>query len=134
MKLSTRTRYGLRAMLELAKFFGSGPLQIKLIAQHQEISVKYLEQLITILKSSGLVRSIRGSKGGYVLSKPPEQTLLDGIFIALEGPITTAECVENENYCGGAADCVTREVWIEVQGAIMKILRSLTLQDLVERA
>lgn len=133
MKLSTRTRYGIRAMLELAMFFGSGPLQIKLIAKHQEISVKYLEQLITILKSAGFVRSIRGSKGGYVLSKPPDQITLDSIFIALEGPVTTVECVEDMSYCARAADCVTREVWTEVQEAIMKILRSLTLQDLVDR-
>ncbi|RKY23092.1 MAG: Rrf2 family transcriptional regulator, partial [Planctomycetota bacterium] len=73
MKLSTRTRYGVRALLELAGSYGKGPLQIKVIAHRQDISVKYLEQLIAILKSAGLVKSIRGSKGGYVLAKTPNQ-------------------------------------------------------------
>jgi Rrf2 family cysteine metabolism transcriptional repressor len=133
MKLSTRTRYGVRAVLELAASQGKGPMQIKTIAQRQGISLKYLEQLMAILKSAGFVRSVRGAKGGYILAKKANQIKLSDVFNALEGPVTTVECVENENYCARAADCVTRQVWAEVQQAIEKILQSMTLQDLVDR-
>lgn len=133
MKLSTRTRYGIRAMLELAGNHGEGPLQIKVIANRQDISIKYLEQLMAMLRSGGFVRSIRGSKGGYMLSKVPAQIKLDELFTCLEGPVVTVECVEDENYCARAADCVTRQVWAQVQAAMMKVLQSMTLQDLVNR-
>ncbi len=134
MKLSTRTRYGMRAMLELAKKQGKSPLQIKIIAQRQDISVKYLEQLIAVLKSAGFVRSIRGSRGGYVLARPANQIKLSDIFNTLEGPVTTVECIENDNYCGRVADCVLRDVWLQLQEAIVNVLAALTLQDLVDRA
>jgi len=133
MKLSTRTRYGVRAILELAGNQDKGPMQIKTIAHRQEISVKYLEQLMAILKSAGFVRSVRGAKGGYILAKPANQIKLSDVFTVLEGPVATVECVENENYCARAADCVTRQVWAEVQQAIMGVLQSMTLQDLVDR-
>lgn len=134
MKLSTRTRYGMRAVLELAENYGKGPLQLKIIAQHQEISAKYLEQLMTILKSAGIVNSVRGSKGGYVLVKAPEQIKLSDIFHCLEGPVVTVDCVENKSYCTRTNDCVARQVWVEVQKAVMEVLQSITLQNLVDRA
>ena len=134
MRLLTRTSYGIRAILQLAENHGKRPLQIKAIARQQDISVKYLEQVIAILKSAGFVRSIRGPKGGYVLAKPPNQIKLNDVFTALEGPITTVECTKDENYCSRAADCVTRQVWTEVQKAIINVLESLTLQNLVDRA
>jgi len=134
VKLSTRTRYGLRAIIELAENHGKGPLQIKTIAREQDISAKYLEQLMAILKSAGLVRSIRGSKGGYVLAKDPNQIKLNDVFNCLEGPVTTVECVENQNYCARVADCSARQVWVQVQNAIKDVLQSITLQDLVDRA
>jgi Rrf2 family protein len=133
MKLSTRTRYGVRAILELAASQGEGPLQIKTIAHRQDISVKYLEQLMAMLKSAGFVRSVRGAKGGYILAKPANQVKLSDVFNALEGPVTTVECVGDENYCKRAADCAARQVWAEVQQAIMDVLQSTTLQDLVDR-
>ena len=133
MKLSTRTRYGIRAILELAKNDGNGPLQIKTIAQHQDISVKYLEQLMTILKSSGFVRSIRGSKGGYLLARAPNEIRLNEVFNCLEGLVTTVDCVRDSHYCQRTADCVTRQVWTQVQNAIKNVLQSITLQDLVDR-
>lgn len=134
MKLSTRTRYGIRAILELAQNEGSGPLQVKTIAQHQDISVKYLEQLMTMLRSTGFVRSIRGSKGGYMLAKAPDQIKLSDVFDCLEGHVTTVECVEDKNYCARAADCIARQVWAQVQDAIKNVLQSITVQDLVDRA
>ncbi len=133
MRLSTRTRYGIRALLELAENQGSGPLQLKIIARRQDISVKYLDQLMAILKSAGFVRSIRGAKGGYMLAKAPVQIKLSDVFCCLEGPVVTVECTENENYCARSADCVARQVWTQLQEAIMAVLQSITFQDLVDR-
>jgi len=133
MKLSTRTRYGIRAIIELAQHEGKRPLQLKLIAERQGISVKYLEQLMSLLRSSGFVRSVRGSKGGYILARPPEHIRLNEVFRCLEGPVTTAECTENQDYCERAADCVAREVWVQVEEAIQRVLSSISLADLVQR-
>jgi Rrf2 family protein len=124
----------MRAILDLAEHHGQGPLQTKLIASHQEISVKYLEQLMAVLRSAGLVRSIRGSKGGYVLAKPPGEIRLSDIFYAFEGPIATVECVENTDYCDRVADCMSRDIWTEVQQAVTAVLDKNTLQDVLDRA
>jgi len=134
MKLSTRTRYGIRAILELAESYRQGPLQLKIIAQHQDISVKYLEQIVAMLKSGGFVRSIRGAKGGYILAKAPNQIKLSDVFDCLEGLVTTVECIENEDYCARAADCIARQLWKQLNEAIKNILQSITLQDLLARA
>jgi Rrf2 family cysteine metabolism transcriptional repressor len=134
MKLSTRTRYGMRAIIELGKHEEEGPLQLKIIAQRQDISVKYLEQLMAVMKSAGIVRSIRGSKGGYVLAKAPEKIKLSDVLHCLEGSVTTVECVENKDYCVRAADCAARQLWSQLQQAIEDVLQSMTLQDLVNKA
>ena len=133
MKLSTRTRYGILAMLELAENYGKGPLQLKAIARRQELSVKYLEQLMATLKSAGIIRSVRGSKGGYVLARSPGQIRVSDCFSCLEGPVITTECVDDNSYCPRTTDCVARELWSEVQNAIMTVLQSVTLQNLVDR-
>ena len=134
MKLSTRTRYGVRAILDIAENYGRGPLQLKAIAEHQEISVKYLEQLMAILKSAGIVRSVRGPSGGYVLARSPNEIKVSDCFNCLEGPVVTTECVDNSSFCPRTTDCVARELWAEVQGAMMTVLQSKTLQNLVDRA
>ena len=134
MKLSTRTRYAVRAILELADNFGKGPLQTRIIAKNQDISVKYLEQLMAALKSAGLVRSQRGAKGGYILASPPDKIKLSEVFDVFEGPVVTVECVANENYCARAADCIARQVWCEVQRAVKNVLQSITLQDALDKA
>ena len=134
MKLSTKTRYAMRAILELADNFGKGPLQTGVVAEHQDISVKYLEQLMASLKSAGLIRSQRGAKGGYMLAQPPDKVKLSDIFDVFEGPVVTVECVTNENYCARAADCIARQVWSEVQRAIKNVLQSMTLQDALDKA
>ncbi|HSV99705.1 MAG TPA: Rrf2 family transcriptional regulator [Sedimentisphaerales bacterium] len=134
MKLSTRTRYGMRAIIELAQHEGKRPLQLKVIAERQDISVKYLEQLMSLLRSAGFVRSVRGSKGGYVLAHPPDQVRLSEVFRCLEGPVTTAECTEDDSYCGRSADCAARQVWIRVEAAIQGVLGSITLSDLVRES
>jgi Rrf2 family protein len=134
MKLSTRTRYGIRAILELAEYYGNGPLQLRVIAHDQGVSVKYLEQLMAMLKAAGIVRSIRGSKGGYILAKQPGQVKVSECFQCLEGSVITTECVEDESFCERTNDCIARQVWTEVQNAVMGVLESITLQDLVDRA
>ena len=105
MKLSTRTRYGVRAILELAENGGKGPMQLKAVARRQDISAKYLEQLMAVLKSAGLVRSVRGAKGGYVLARPSNEIRLSEVFHCLEGTVTTVECVQDAECCQRAAGC-----------------------------
>jgi Rrf2 family transcriptional regulator, cysteine metabolism repressor len=134
MKLSTRTRYGMRAIIELAQHEGNRPLQLKTIAERQDISVKYLEQLMSLLRSAGFVRSVRGSKGGYMLARPADQIHLNEIFRCLEGPVTTTECTEDVTYCDRSADCVAREVWQKVEAAIQDVLGSIKLSDLGQAA
>jgi len=134
MKLSTRTRYAVRAIIELAQNNSNKPLQLKVIAQRQDISVKYLEQLMAILRSAGFVRSIRGSKGGYLLAKAPNQIKLNEVLHRLEGTVSTVECVENEDYCSRSANCASRYLWVQVEQAIEKVLEAITLQDLVDKA
>jgi Rrf2 family protein len=134
MKISTRTRYGMRAILELALAYKTHPLQIRVIAEKQNISNKYLEQLVGIMRTAGLVRSIRGPHGGYVLARDPEEVKLSEIFRILEGPVLTVECVENKEACPYYADCVTRQLWIQVNEAMLSVLENKTLQDLVEMA
>jgi Rrf2 family cysteine metabolism transcriptional repressor len=133
MKLSTRTRYGIRAMFELAKNYGQGTMQLKAIAQEEEISVKYLEQLISSLKAAGLVNSVRGVKGGYVLARPPSQIKISDCYNCLEGPVSIIDCVDNKEACLRSGDCVARLLWSEIQASIRTILESTTLQDLVDK-
>ena len=133
MKLSARTRYGVRAILELAENASEGPLQLRVIARRQEISAKYLEQLMAVLKSAGFVRSIRGAKGGYVLAKPPDRIRLNEVFHCLEGSVTTTECVDNSQLCRRAPDCAARLLWAQVAQAIEAVLQSMSLRDLIEK-
>ncbi len=130
MKISTRTRYGMRAAMELACEFGKGPLQVKVIAARQGISTKYLEQLVSTLKSAGIVRSVRGPKGGYVLAKEPKEVKLSEIFRVLEGASAAVDCIDNPDVCPKCDNCSTRQIW----SAITETLESQTLQDLVDIA
>jgi Rrf2 family protein len=133
MKLSTRTRYGIRAVIELAQHEGERPLQLKTIAERQDISIKYLEQLMGVLRSAGFIRSVRGAKGGYVLAKLPAQITLYEVFRCLEGPVTTTECVEDSSSCERSADCAARRVWIQLEEAIRRVLTGITLADLIQQ-
>jgi Rrf2 family protein len=133
LKLSTRTRYGLRAILELALQYNEGPLQTQTIARRQNISRKYLEQLIATLKTAGLVKSIRGPKGGYLLAKTPVSITLYDLFKALEGTGAIVKCLENKDYCPQYPSCVARQAWTKLQESIADVLKSITLQQLVEK-
>jgi len=133
MKLSTKGRYGTRAMVDLALRYGQGPILLKDIAKRQEISEKYLEHIITSLKVAGLVKSIRGAHGGYILAKSPAQIKLSQVIKVLEGSIAPVECVDDPRTCSRVELCVTRDVWKEIKRAIDEILESISLKDLVER-
>jgi Rrf2 family cysteine metabolism transcriptional repressor len=133
MKISTKVRYGTRAMLELASHYGEGPIELKEIARREDISIKYLEQVIIPLRTTGLVKAVRGSKGGYSLAKPPSEILLNDLVKTLEGPLDLIECLRNPAVCGRVQTCVTRDIWMEIQEAIHKIFNSVSLQDMLNR-
>ena len=132
MKLSTKGRYAVRAMLDLALQNGGNPTLVKDISKRQGISDLYLEQLLTRLQTSGLIRSIRGPKGGFLLTKAPSEIRLCDILQTVEGSTAPVECVENETLCERADTCITRKVWIKMKQAVDEVLESTTLQDLVE--
>ena len=134
MKLSTRTRYGTRAMLDLALGYGQGPVSSKEIAERQDLSQKYLENLMTTLRSAGLVRSVRGPQGGHVLAYPPDEITLRAIFEALEGTTGFVDCTGDPEICERAADCMTQQVWARMYAAAMAVLEDITLADLVRRS
>jgi Rrf2 family protein len=123
----------MRAIIELAQYEGTRPLRLKTIAERQDISIKYLEQLMGMLRSAGLVRSVRGSKGGYALGRLQDQIKVSEVFRCLEGSVTTTECVQDEDACKHSADCVARELWMEVEAAINQVLDSITLADMVKK-
>ena len=133
MKISTRARYGVRALLDLARNSDSGPVSLKDIAQRQNISMSYLEHLINPLVAGGIIRTVRGSKGGIVLTKPAFQIKLSEIIALLEGSTAPVDCVDSPENCQRSDNCVTRGVWTELKEAIDGVLDYITLQELVER-
>ncbi len=133
MKLSTRGRYGTRLLLELALHSGDGPVQLKEIAQRQDISLGYLEHLVTPLIAAGMVRSTRGAHGGVWLAKSPWEIKLSEVVGLLEGSTAPVDCLNDPEACPRSDFCATRDVWAEVKEAMDGVLESTTLQDLVER-
>jgi Rrf2 family protein len=133
MRISTKIRYGARAMLELACHYGKGPLELKEIARRETISLKYLEQVIVPLRTAGLVKSVRGSKGGYSLAKHPSEIYLNDLVEILDGPPNLIECLKDPKSCQKVSSCVTRDIWKEVSEAIHSIFHSITLGDMVNR-
>lgn len=131
MKLSSKARYGTRAMLELALKYPEGSVSVKEMAGSQDISVKYLEQIMSSLKSAGLVRSERGVRGGYWLARAPEDINLKDVVHALEGSSALVDCLHEPARCPRGENCPTREVWNELQSAMEGVLESRTLKDLV---
>ena len=134
MKLSTRSRYGTRMLLDMAQHYNQGPVQLGDIAKRQNISMKYLEQIIIPLKKAHYVESVRGAKGGHLLAKPPEQITLAEIVTLLEEGIGLVECTEHAEVCDRSPGCPTRLIWQEVAKSMFDRLKAITLADLVERA
>ena len=134
MKISTKGRYALRLMLDLAYNHTGSFIPIKNISQRQDISDKYLEQIITQLSRAGLVKSARGAQGGYMLAKEPQEYTVGEILRLLEGNLAPVACVDDTTEaCTRADECVTMEVWREIKDAVNKVVDNITLADLVEQ-
>ena len=132
LKLSTKCRYGSRAIVEIAKNFEKMPTKRKDIAKTQGISDSYLEDILIPLKNAGLITAIRGAKGGFRLARAPHEINLLHVITALDGPICTVECLCYSGSCERSGKCVTRSVWKRVQDAQEDVLREVTLQDLID--
>ncbi|NPV72968.1 MAG: Rrf2 family transcriptional regulator [Pelotomaculum sp.] len=132
MRLSTRGHYGLKAMFDLAQRFGTEPIPLKSVAERQNLSEHYLEQLIAMLRKAGLVRSVRGAQGGYILAREPAEITVGDVIRALEGPIAPVSCVSEEapGKCDEADYCITRTVWARVRDGIARVLDSISLADI----
>ncbi|MCU9613976.1 Rrf2 family transcriptional regulator [Caldibacillus lycopersici] len=127
MKISTKGRYGLTIMIELAKKFGEGPVPLKSIAKANDLSEHYLEQIVSPLRNAGLVKSIRGAYGGYVLAREPKAITSGDIIRVLEGPLQLVEGIEDE-------EPAKRELWIRIRNAIKNVLENTTLDDLAKHS
>ncbi len=130
MIISTKGRYGLRAVFVLAQKQAEGPLSIKYISEDQSISETYLEQLFSTLRKAGIVKSVRGAGGGYILAEKPCDITVGRILEALEGPLAPAECVKGS--CAGADDCSTHAIWMRIYDGISNVVNSISLQDMLD--
>ena len=132
MKISTRGRYAVRLMLDLALNDSDTYITVKSIAERQDISGKYLEQIISVLSRAGFVKSVRGSQGGYKLSRPPEEYTVGMILRAIEGSLVPVACLEDEvNQCPRSDTCATLDVWKQIDDAVNQVVDGTTLADLV---
>jgi len=131
MKLSTRSRYGTRLMLDMAANYQGGPIQLGLISKRQGIPLKYLEQIIIPLKKAGYVSSVRGYKGGYMLAKTPEEVTVGEIVVVLERGLELTACADFPEHCERAETCVMRHVWRQAAEAMYMKLKEFTLADLI---
>ena len=132
MKISTRGRYGTRMMLDLAAHHDKGPTPLREIAKRQDLSMKYLEQLIIPLKAAGFIRSVRGAKGGYTLALKPNRISVGDILEILEGGLSLVDCVEDPKLCRREKECPTREIWLRMSERLLEELSSLSLQDVLD--
>lgn len=132
MKISTKGRYALRLMLDLAVYNTGEPVSLKDVARRQEISEKYLEQIISLLNKAGFVRSIRGAQGGYLLTKNPEEYTVGAILRLTEGDLAPVSCVGTGNTeCERKDSCVTVRIWEKMNEAINGVVDHITLADMV---
>lgn len=137
MKLSTKGRYGLRAMVDIAVYSQDSPVPISVIAERQNISVRYLEQLLPKLKKAGIIKSIRGAQGGYMLDKDPKDISAGDILRTLEGDLTPIDCAAftgDTSTCSGTKFCVTKTVWQRINDSVQQAVDSITLQELMEES
>ena len=130
LKLSTKGRYGVKAMLDLAVHYGTEPISIKSISERQGISEYYLEQLFAPLRRAGLIKSVRGAQGGYILNRTPIEITVLEIMDVLEGPVEISECLDNEE-CNKFESCATRVLWKKIQMSINSVMEKVTLQEML---
>ncbi|MDO8672973.1 MAG: Rrf2 family transcriptional regulator [Dehalococcoidia bacterium] len=133
MKISMKSDYAVRAMTDLALHLGEGPVQSADIAARQGIPEPYLDQLLTILRKAGLIRSIRGPQGGHILARPAEEIKLSEVIVVLEGSFAPMYCVDEATSCERSGTCVQREIWKSVKEATQELLQSTTIHDLAQR-
>ena len=136
MRISTKGHYGLKAMFFLALHYGPDPIPLKNVAERQGLSENYLEQLIATLRKAGLVKSVRGAQGGYILARAPSEINVGDIIRVLEGPIAPLECVSEgvPSVCDQFDFCITRTVWEKVRDSIVEVLDSISLADMCRDA
>ncbi|GBE02548.1 HTH-type transcriptional regulator IscR [bacterium BMS3Bbin06] len=131
LRLSTKGQYGVRAMYEIARGYPEAPVNIKLISERQEVSIHYLEQILARLRRAGLIRSVKGPGGGYVLTRKPEEITISDILKELEGPVAITSCMNPEKGCLRVEICVTHLLWKALGKQIEDFLDTMTLNDLL---
>lgn len=131
MKISTKSRYGVRLLVDLARHYDQGPVHIGEIARRQDISIKYLERIIIPLKEAGLIDSVRGPKGGHMLSKSPDEIKIGEVVEILEEGISITDCIKSPQKCDRAKDCRTRDIWKMATDAMYEKLNSIRLSGLL---
>ena len=132
MKLSTKGKYGLKAIFELSLHVDEGPMPLNVIASKQKIPEQYLEQIFSILKKSKLITSVRGAQGGYLLNEDPKNITVGDVLTILEGPVALSQCIMEEGFCENSNDCSTKLVWEKLKKGIEDVLNSITLQDMID--
>ncbi len=133
MKLSTKGRYGVRALIDIALHGDAGPVMLKDIGCRQGVSAQYLEHLMAPLIRAGILRSVRGPRGGMMLARTPEQITLGQVIRALEGSVAPVECVDHPGICPRSERCAARDVWSDINAAVTRVLESTTLGHMVAR-
>lgn len=132
MRLTTKCRYGARAVIEIARNCGKYPVKRKDIAKNQELSDSYLENILIILKNNGIIKTIRGAKGGYILQRPASEINFLDLVIALQGSIVPVDCLDDESVCNRTDFCSIRKIWRKLQVNQEKILSDITVQMLID--
>lgn len=133
MRISTKGRYGLRTLVDIALHQDKGAVTLNDIARRQDISVKYLWQVINPLKTAGLLSVMRGAKGGYLLAKRPEDISMLEVVSTLEGPMSIVDCLTKDDVCDRLDSCVARSVWLEVNQSVEKALKGISLAEVLRR-
>jgi Rrf2 family protein len=133
MRISTRVRYGTRALLDIAEHCDNGPVCLKDIARRQGVSQPYLEQLILLLKAAGFVRSVRGARGGFLLARDPSEINMAQVVATLGWETEIVECVGDPGTCSRAGECGVRDLWRRVSQSVESVLQSTTLGDLMHK-
>lgn len=133
MIMSTRSRYGLKAMFDLALNYGSGPVALKSVAERQKLPEQYLEQIVIGLRKAKLLQGVRGAQGGYVLSRPPDEITVGDIIRALESTVAPTDCISNEGdiQCEHINFCPSRAVWVKIGDSINTVMDSITLENMI---
>lgn len=134
MKISTKGRYGLRIMTDIALNGNDGCVSIKDIANRENLSEKYLEQIINLLSKQGLVQSVRGAKGGYHLTRDAKDITVEEILLATEGSLAPVACAADNECCENYCDCVTSFIWTKIYDAVIDVVHNITLDDLAKRS